>query len=139
MRHTFIALAVSVSVGLASVVPTHGQEAPAASPLSAPAVGPFFDACGGGIEFAVQPRRCEIPGYPTPQNIQSIGVSWCRSNVGFQRRAFALQAAGSWCELLGGTPNAAAHRDMIHTVCDRLDALAALGGPPCQCPAGYRP
>ena len=137
MGRTLLTLTVAVGVGLASAVRTHGQEAPAA-PLSA-VVSPQFDSCGFGTALAMQPARCEIPGYPTPQNIQSIGVSWCRSNVGFQRRAFALQAAGSWCELLGGTPNAAAHREMIHTVCDRLDALAALGGPRCQCPAGYRP
>ena len=138
MGRTLLTLAVAVGVGLASAVRTHGQEA-SAGPLSAGVVSPQFDGCGIGNALAVQPRRCEIPGYPTPQNIQSIGVSWCRSNVGFQRRAIALQAAGSWCELLGGTPNAAAHRELIHTVCDRLDALAALGGPPCQCPAGYRP
>ena len=92
MRHMFMTLAIAVSAGFASTVPAHGQEAPAV-PLSAAGAAPFFDACGTGSAFALQPRQCEIPDYPTPQNIQSVGLSWCRSNVGFQRRAIALQAA----------------------------------------------
>ena len=93
------------------------------------------------------PRRpgpaCEIPGYPTPANVQGLGLSWCASSVGFQRRAFALQAAGAWCAIAGGTSSTseqvgARHRE-INAACDALDGLARLGGPSCQCPAGYRP
>lgn len=138
MRQTLVMLTVAVSVGFASTVPTYGQEA-SAGPLSAAVVSPQFDSCGIGNAFALQPARCEIPGYPTPRNIQSIGLSWCGSNVGFQRRALALQAAGAWCQLLAGSVNPAALEEMIDTVCDQLDALQGLGGPPCQCPRGYRP
>ena len=42
---------------------------------------------------------CEVPGYPTPANIQSLGVSWCGPGVDFQKRAYALQAAGAWCAI----------------------------------------
>ena len=40
-------------------------------------------------------RACEIPGYPSPADVASLGLRWCGSNVGFKRRAFALQAAGA--------------------------------------------
>ena len=87
---------------------------------------------------------CEIPGYPTPANIQSLGVSWCGPGVDFQKRAYALQAAGAWCAIDIGsssTPEQIGTRHQeINTACDLLDALhARLGGRPCQCPAGYRP
>ena len=86
---------------------------------------------------------CEIPGYPTPPDVQGLGLSWCGSNVGFQRRAFALQAAGAWCDIDIGSSSTAeqvrARHQEINTACDRLDALAAGGGPSCRCPAGYRP
>ena len=94
------------------------------------------------------PRRtggptCEIPGYPSPTDVQGLGLSWCGSNVGFQRRAFALQAAGAWCDIDIGSSSTAeqvrARHQEINAACDALDALAAGGGPPCRCPAGYRP
>ena len=94
------------------------------------------------------PRRsggpaCEIPGYPSPANVQSLGLSWCASNVGFQRRAFALQAAGAWCAIADGTSSSpqlvSARRQEINAACDALDALGTRGGPSCSCPAGYRP
>ena len=94
------------------------------------------------------PRRtggptCEIPGYPSPTDVQGLGLSWCGSNVGFQRRAFALQAAGAWCDIDIGSSSTAeqvrARHQEINAACDALDALAAGGGPSCRCPAGYRP
>ena len=82
------------------------------------------------------PRRrggptCEIPGYPAPTNPQGLGLSWCGPAVGFQRRVFALQAAGAWCALADGTSSSPAqisrrHQD-INSACDALDALGALG------------
>ena len=95
-----------------------------------------------------QPQRqgpgCEIPGYPTPANIQSLGVSWCGPSVDFQKRAYALQAAGAWCAIDGGSSSTpeqiSARHQEINTACDTLDALQTrLGGRPCQCPSGYRP
>ena len=86
---------------------------------------------------------CEIPGYPNPSSVQTIGLSWCGSTVDFQRRVFALQVAGSWCAVAQGTSSSpeqiAARQAEITAACDTLDALAARGGPPCQCPAGHRP
>jgi hypothetical protein len=87
---------------------------------------------------------CAIPGYPAPANIQSLGVSWCGPNVDFQKRAFALQAAGAWCAIDGGSSSTpeqlSARHQEINTACDTLDALQArLGGRPCQCPEGNRP
>ena len=98
----------------------------------------------GGLE---QPERqgpaCEIPGYPTPASVESIGLNWCGPSVGFQRRAFALQAAGAWCAIAEGTSSSpeqvSARHQEINAACDALDALGARGGPPCRCPAGYRP
>ena len=95
----------------------------------------------------VRPPRqgpaCEVPGYPTPANVESIGLSWCGPSVGFQRRAFAVQAAGAWCAIAEGTSSTpeqiSARHQEINAACDTLDALGSLGGPPCRCPAGYRP
>ena len=86
---------------------------------------------------------CEIPGFPSPTNVQRLGLSWCASTVGFQRRAFALQAAGAWCAITEETSSSpqqvnARHRE-INAACDALDALGTRGGPSCNCPAGYRP
>ena len=93
-----------------------------------------------------QGPACEIPGYPAPDDVQSMGVSWCESNVDFQRRVFALQAAGAWCAIAEGTSSSpeqvsARHQEINaagHTL-DALDALAPPRGTSCQCPAGYRP
>ena len=94
-----------------------------------------------------QPQRqgpgCEIPDYPTPANVQSLGLNWCGPSVDFQRRAFALQAAGAWCAIDGGssstTEQISARHQEINAACDTLDAMQSSGIPPCQCPAGYRP
>ena len=91
-----------------------------------------------------QGRGCEIPGYPTPTNIQSLGVSWCGPGVDFQKRAYALQAADAWCAIDIGSSSTpeqiSARHQEINPACDLLDALhARLGGRPCLCPAGYRP
>ena len=52
-------------------------------------------------------------------------------NVGFQRRAFALQAAGAWCAIDGGTSSAPDQSDARHqeinAACDTLDAFATAG------------
>ena len=86
---------------------------------------------------------CQISGYPTPTNVQNLGLSWCQSNVGFQRRAFALQAAGAWCDIAIGSSSTpaqiGARHQEINATCDRLDAMQSSGIPPCQCPSGYRP
>ena len=86
---------------------------------------------------------CEIPGYPTPANLQEVGLNWCSANVDFQRRVFALQAAGAWCAIAAGTSSTQEQIDTRHqeinAACDALDALGGRGGPPCQCPTGYRP
>ena len=86
---------------------------------------------------------CEIPGYPSPTNVQRLGLSWCASTVGFQRRAFALQAAGAWCAIAEGTSSSpqqvSARHQEVNAACDALDALGTRGGPSCSCPAGYRP
>ena len=90
-----------------------------------------------------QSRTCEIPGYPSPSNVENLGLSWCGSNVDFQRRAFALQAAGAWCAIAGGTSSSpdqiAARHGEIEAACDRLDAMQSPGTPTCRCPSGYRP
>ena len=87
---------------------------------------------------------CEVPGYPTPANVQSLGLNWCGPSVDFQKRAFALQAAGAWCAIDGGSSSTpeqiSARHQEINAACDALDELQArLGGRSCQCPAGYRP
>lgn len=92
----------------------------------------------------VGPTACEVPGFPRPDDPQSLGLDWCPSSVGFQLRVFALQAAGGWCALRLGTSSTpdqvAARHEQIKGACDRLDALAGNNsGPSCRCPSGYRP
>ena len=86
---------------------------------------------------------CEIPGYPTPADVQALSLNWCGSNVSFQRRVFALQVAGAWCAISEGTSSTPAQLDARHreinAACDALAALQLTGFPSCQCPAGYRP
>ena len=86
----------------------------------------------------LQPRQCEIPGYPTPRDVQSLGLNWCRSDVDFQVRVFALQAAGLSCDVLDGRLDRSAAREPIQGLCDRLQYLEQMDGP-CRCPAGYVP
>ena len=88
-------------------------------------------------------RACEISGYPAPADFVTLGLNWCSSSVDIQLRAFALQAAGAWCAISEGTSSApeqiVARHQEINAACDALDALGNRGGPPCRCPAGYRP
>ena len=76
-----------------------------------------------------QGRACEIPGYPAPNDVQTLGLGWCGSTVDFQRRVFALQAAGAWFAIGAGTSSTpeqvAARHQEITTLCDQLDALGA--------------
>ena len=98
----------------------------------------------GAAATTVKPARtCEIPGYPSPDDVQSLTLRWCGAAVGFRRRALALQAAGAWCAIAGANSSspsqlAARYRE-INTACDRLDAMQSVGTPSCRCPAGYRP
>ena len=87
-------------------------------------------------------RMCEVPGYPRPANIRGLGFAWCGAEVGFQLRAYAIQAAGGWCAIVGGSSSSQgqirARVQEIDAACDALDALAPRGGAPCRCPAEYR-
>ena len=85
---------------------------------------------------------CEIPDYPTPASIQSLGVSWCGLGVDFQKPAFALQAEGAWCAIAGASSSApeqisARHR-AISAGCNTPDAMQTSEFPPRHCLAGYR-
>ena len=109
----------------------------AASSWRVPPRGPLRILRGRrGLEI----RACEIPGYPRPADVANLGLDWCPADVGLQFRAFALQAAGAWCAISGGsssTPDQIATRHAeIHETCDRLESLDVEG---CQCPDGYRP
>ena len=103
-------------------------QSPAGSTTSAPSVVPTGNVGGGG-------GQCEIPGYPRPTNVQTLGLSWCPATVDFQARAFALQAAGAQCAIATGsssTPDQIqARRQEIQAACARL---AALGVSNCRCP-----
>ena len=104
--------------------------------------GPSLPPVGESERPGRQGPRCEIPGYPNPVNVETLGLNWCGSTVSLQRRVIALQAAGAWCAIAEGTSSSpeqvsARHQD-ITAASDALDALGALGGPSCQCPTGYR-
>ena len=77
------------------------------------ATGNTVVAAGGG--------PCEIPGYPKPPGgVKNLGLSWCPASVGFQVRAFALQAAGAAvCDLF---------RQLVHAGTDRVGATGNQGG-----------
>jgi ankyrin repeat protein len=85
----------------------------------------------GRRQAASQGPACELPGFPTPANVQSLGLNWCGPNVGFQRRAFALQAAGAWCAIDIGSSSTAeqisARHQEINAACDTLDAMQSPG------------
>lgn len=115
--------------------------APGSRETSANPEGPPREATTSAA--ATQPRECEIPGYPSPNNVETLGLSWCGSNVGIQRRAFALQAAGAWCAIASGSSSSAEqvadrHRE-INAACERLDAMQSPDVAECKCPTGYRP
>ena len=116
---------------------------PESRPRTTPAPDQRQDAGSPSLEPQQQGPGCEIPGYPTPADIQNLSLSWCGSNVNIQRRAFALQVAGTWCALDLGTSSTpeqiSARHQEINAACDTLDAMQSSGIPPCQCPAGYRP
>ncbi len=120
-----------------------GETPPAGSTASASVAAstgtPGLTAGGGS---------CQIPGYPTPANPQTLGLSWCPASVTFQVRAFALQAAGIQCAVAAASPAppevVTQARSQIRDVCGRLEALGErLGGPnggaECRCPAGFGP
>ena len=83
---------------------------------------------------------CQIPGYPTPTNPQTLGLAWCPASVDFQWRVFALQAAGAQCAIATGSSSTPeqinARYQEINAACGRLDALGVSN---CQCPASVRP
>ena len=62
-----------------------------------------------------------FPGYPR-----------CGSEVGFQRRAFAIQAAAAWCAIDYGSSSTpeqiSARHQEITTACDRLDVMQSAAG-----------
>ena len=84
---------------------------------------------------------CELPGFPDIADLEGIGLPWCSSRVDVQVRAFALQAAGTWCGIATGTSSTAeqltARRLEIKAACEQLDALSASlsrGSSVCRCP-----
>lgn len=67
-----------------------------------------------------------------------MGFPWCPGDVDFQIRAYALQAAGAWCAIAGGTSATqeliVARHAEINESCNRLDAFgAAFGDTRCDC------
>ena len=54
-------------------------------------------APAGNVDVPSSGPGCLIPGYPSPPNPMSLGLSWCPATVDFQARVFALQAAGASC------------------------------------------
>ena len=109
-----------------------------------PAGGAATGAAGastGDLGAGASGGQCQIPGYPSPPGgVASLGLSWCPASVGFQVRAFALQAAGAQCAIATGSSSTPeqiqARRREIAASCERL---AAMGVSNCQCPASYRP
>ena len=91
-----------------------------------------------------EPRRtggptCEIPGYPNPTDVQGLGLNWCGSNVGFQRRVFALQSAGAWCDnryrvlVHGRAGQRPASGDQCRLRRSRCDAISGDSDVPLPC------
>ena len=58
---------------------------------------PTRQAPAGNVDVPSSGPGCLIPGYPSPPNPMSLGLSWCPATVDFQARVFALQAAGASC------------------------------------------
>ena len=114
------------------------------TPAAGQGVG-TIEAFTGNVETGANGGKCEIPGYPSPPGGgASLGLAWCPASVGFQVRAFALQAAGIQCSL-AAVPDPPPEvvneaRSQISEVCNRLAALGPrLGVSNCRCPAGYGP
>ena len=109
----------------------------AASPRGS-AAGVPAAASTGNVDVRTGDGSCGIPGYPRPPGgVANLGLAWCPSNVDFQVRAFALQAAGAQCAIATGSSSTPAQiqarRREISAACGRL---AALGAPDCQCSPG---
>ena len=139
------ALIAGVAVGTAlGVAGANEEEALAAGTIFAeqvrtgqPSPGGVGTAGAAGGVMSVG-GSCEIPGYPNPPGgVANLGLAWCPSNVDFQVRAFALQAAGAQCAIATGSSSTPAQiqarRREIAAACGRL---AALGAPNCQCSPG---
>ena len=104
-------------------------------------------ASTGNPGVTVGGGSCQIPGFPNPGDMTSLGLSWCPARVEFQVRVFALQAEGMRCAVTTASPSEATPevvsrvRSQISEVCTRLEALGErLGGATdCRCPAGFGP
>lgn len=121
------------TVGPSTNPATAGGQSPGDRSRRTPATRPLTDrnttasAAGG---------PCLIPGYPSPPGgVANLGLPWCPATVGFQARAFALQAAGAQCAISTGSASTPelirARRQEIQTACAYL---AALGVSNCRCP-----
>ena len=119
-------------------------EAPGRGARGSPTTGPTSTSDKSNVELAAgvpsSGPGCMIAGYPSPANVQTLGLAWCPASVSMQVRSFALQAAGAQCAMATGSSSTPeqinARRQEIKAACDRL---AALGAPNCQCPPGLRP
>ena len=88
-------------------------------------------------------RECLIPGFPSPDDPENLGLPWCPANVDFQIRSFALTAAGAQCAIATGsssTPEQIEARNReTADLCARLDAVTdRFGGAECRCPGDWR-
>lgn len=86
---------------------------------------------------------CEIPGYPEPpENLPSLGLSWCPASVDIQLRSIALTGAVYWCAInTGRATDVDRYKQLIGESCDLLDGFVEGGIAPsgvCQCSAAYR-
>lgn len=95
---------------------------------------------------ATKGAQCLIPGFPSPDDPENLGFSWCPASVDFQVRVFAISAAGAQCAIATGTSSTpdqiAARQKETADLCTRLDAVSERfgtgGGPDCRCPADWR-
>ncbi len=82
-------------------------------------------------------QECEILNNPNAENVAELGLSWCPSDVSFQVRAFALQAARAQCAVTTSRPSTPeqiqARKQETRTACE---ILAGLDVSNCRCPPG---
>ena len=82
-------------------------------------------------------EECEILNNPNAENVAELGLTWCRSDVSFQVRAFALQAVRAQCAITTGSSSTPeqiqARKQEIRTACEILSGLDVSN---CRCPAG---
>ena len=82
-------------------------------------------------------HECEVLNYSNSESVVELGLPWCPSDVSFQVRAFALQAARAQCAITTGrssTPKQVQARDQeVRTACE---ILAGLDVSNCRCPPG---